>query len=154
MLGRPQHCVTLQQSCVCGLVRIFPLPYNCCPLLPVGCKTAMSLRTGSGLWTFRQSMCVSYQQATVPLAWTHSASAGRTGCLVLCVGVFSPQLLILQFPLYLENQRSWTGSVSASLVSSCWHCCFSHNTVPRECEPVCLLRAKPRGLFSTVTAHC
>lgn len=149
MAGHSQHCVT--SSAELGLWACqdpFPLPQLSVPCCLSVVKTALSLRDRFWSVDILPEQCGSCQQATVPLAWTHSVSAGRTGCLGLRLGVFSPQLLILQFPLYLENQRSWTGSVSASLVCSCWHCCFSHNTVPRECELVCLLQSESPGLFS------
>lgn len=150
----PALCHLFSRARLVGLSGSFPSPTAVCPLLPVGCKTALSLRDRFWSVDILPEQCVSGQQATVPLAWTHSVSAGRTGCLVLRLGVFSPQLLILQFPLYLENQRSWSGSVSASLVCSCWHCCFSHNTVPREYELVCLLQSGSPGLFSNCYCHC
>lgn len=117
--GAPQHCGS--SSAELGFWAhqdLSPLPQMSL-LLPVSCKMTTFLMTGSGLQTFYQSMCGSCQQATVPLAWTRLASAGRTGCLILCMDVFSPQLQILRFHLHLENQCSWTESVCARLVCSC-----------------------------------
>lgn len=150
-----QHCVTSSAELGSWACQdLFPLPQLSVPCCLSAVKRLCPLGTGSGLWTFCQSSVCPASRPLCPLAWTHSVSAGRTGCLVLRLGVFSPQLLILQFPLYLENQRSWTGSVSASLVCSCWHCCFSHNTVPRECELVCPLQSGSPGLFSNCYCHC
>lgn len=148
MAGHPQHCVTSSaelDSWACQY--LFPLPLLSVPCCLSAVKRLCPLGTGSGLWTFCQSSVCSASRPLCPLP-EHIQSVQEEQAVLFYVWVFSPQLLILQFPLYLENQQSWTGSVSASLVCSCWHCCFSHNTVPRECELVCLLQSESPGLFS------
>lgn len=129
MVGHPQHCVTSSAELGSWACQdLFLLPQLSVPCCLSVVKWLCPL--GSGLWTLCQSSVCPASRSPCPLPG-HIQPAQEERAALFLLGVFSPQLLILQFPLYLENQRSWTGSVSASLVCSCWHCCFSQNTVPR-----------------------
>lgn len=153
MAGAPQDCHLFSRVGLVGLSGSFPSPTDVYLLLPVGCKMTMFLMTGSGLQTFCQSMGVSCQQATVPLAWTHSALQEEQAASFFVWIYF---LLSSRYYSFICTLK--TNAVGQNPFVPVWSVAVellvSHNTVPRDHERVCLFQSEPPGLLSAVTAHC